>query len=101
MLDVFKDAALCKYKRNVVTTSSPSRSLPNGNAQQFAEKVLEFNNGTPVIKGIVRESMDGSISLINVPIVTPNCEIIVPNLTVHVSNFVFTNIVTKASYSKV
>ncbi|KAL6267314.1 hypothetical protein P5V15_000389 [Pogonomyrmex californicus] len=84
MLDVFKDAALCKYKRNVVTTSSPSRSLPNGNAQQFAEKVLEFNNGTPVIKGIVRESMDGSISLINVPIVTPNCEIIVPNLTVHI-----------------
>lgn len=37
--------------------------------------------------GIVRESTDGSISLINVPIVTPNCEVIVPSLTVHVSNF--------------
>ncbi|XP_012537581.1 ATP-binding cassette sub-family D member [Monomorium pharaonis] len=83
MLDVFKDAALCKYKRNVVT-SSPSRSLPNGNAEHLAEKVIKFNNGTPIIKGIVRESTDGSISLINVPIVTPNCEVIVPNLTVHI-----------------
>ena len=50
MLDVFKDAALCKYKRNVVTTS-PARSLPNGNTQQLAEKVIEFNNGIPIIKG--------------------------------------------------
>ncbi|XP_029659561.1 ATP-binding cassette sub-family D member [Formica exsecta] len=83
MLDVFKDAALCKYKRNIVT-SSPSRALLNGNAQQPADKIIEFDNGTPVIKGIVRESMDGSISLINVPIVTPNCEVIVPGLTVHI-----------------
>ncbi|KAG5332452.1 ABCD2 protein, partial [Acromyrmex charruanus] len=62
---------------------SSSRSFLNGNTE-FAEKVIEFNNGTPIIKGIVRESTDGSISLINVPIVTPNCEIIVPNLTVHI-----------------
>lgn len=50
MLDVFKDAALCKYKRNIVN-SSPSRSLPNGNAQQLVEKIIEFNNGIPIIKG--------------------------------------------------
>lgn len=48
MLDVFKDAALCKYKRNIVT-SSPSRPLPNDNALQLKE--IEFSNGTPVIKG--------------------------------------------------
>ncbi|XP_014467398.1 PREDICTED: ATP-binding cassette sub-family D member 1 [Dinoponera quadriceps] len=82
MLDVFKDAALCKYKRNVVT-SGPSR-LANGNTQQSAEKIIEFSNGTPVIKGIVRESTDGSIKLIDVPIVTPNCEVIVPSLTIHI-----------------
>ncbi|KYN06437.1 ATP-binding cassette sub-family D member 2 [Cyphomyrmex costatus] len=75
MLDVFKDAALCKYKRNIVTSSS--RSFLNGNTD-LTEKVIEFSNG------IVRESTDGSISLINVPIVTPNCEIIVSNLTVHI-----------------
>lgn len=55
MLDVFKDAALCKYKRNVVT-SSPLRSLSNGNAQQPADKIIEFNNGTPVIKGKLNNS---------------------------------------------
>ncbi|GAB1861938.1 ATP-binding cassette sub-family D member 1 [Camponotus japonicus] len=82
MLDVFKDAALCKYKRNVV--SSPSRSLLNGNTPQLVNKIIQFDNGTPIIKGIVRESTDGSISLINVPIVTPNCEVIVPSLTVHI-----------------
>lgn len=50
MLDVFKDAALCKYKRNVVT-SSPSRSLLNGNTQQLVDKIIQFDNGTPIIKG--------------------------------------------------
>jgi len=50
MLDVFKDAALCKYQRNIVT-NSPSRSILNGNTQQLTEKVIEFNNGTPIIKG--------------------------------------------------
>jgi len=54
MLDVFKDAALCKYKRNVVTSSS--RSLSNGNAQQLAEKIIEFSNGTPIIKGKTSKS---------------------------------------------
>lgn len=56
MLDVFKDAALYN--------------------------IIELKDGAPVIKGIVRESTDGSISLIDVPIVTPNCEIIVPRLTI-------------------
>ncbi|XP_050491700.1 ATP-binding cassette sub-family D member isoform X2 [Bombus huntii] len=56
MLDVFKDAALYS--------------------------IIELKDGAPVIKGIVRESTDGSISLIDVPIVTPNCEIIVPRLTI-------------------
>ncbi|RLU23160.1 hypothetical protein DMN91_005438 [Ooceraea biroi] len=83
MLDVFKDSALCKYKRNVVS-SSPSKTLMNGNAQQYVEKIIEFDNGTPVIKGVVEESTDGSISLVNVPIVTPNCEIIVHSLTINI-----------------
>lgn len=49
MLDVFKDSALCKYKRNVV--NSPSRSLLNGNTQQLVDKIIQFDNGTPIIKG--------------------------------------------------
>ncbi|XP_003706566.2 ATP binding cassette subfamily D [Megachile rotundata] len=80
MLDVFKDSALCKYKRNII--SSPLR-IANGTANNGLDKI-ELKDGAPVIKGIVRESTDGSISLIDVPIVTPNCEIIVPSLTIHI-----------------
>ncbi|XP_031834072.1 ATP binding cassette subfamily D isoform X2 [Nomia melanderi] len=81
MLDVFKDAALCKYRRNIV--SSPMK-IANGNANKILERIIELKDGTPVIKGIVQESTDGSISLINVPIVTPNCEVIVPKLSIHI-----------------
>lgn len=82
MLDVFKDAALCKYRRNVVS-NSPSR-ITNANGIQDYEKIIEFKNGLPVIKGIISDSSDGSISLLNVPIVTPNCEVIVPSLTLQI-----------------
>ncbi|XP_078042968.1 ATP binding cassette subfamily D [Augochlora pura] len=81
MLDVFKDAALCKYRRNIV--NSPTK-IANGNANNSIERVIELQDGAPVIKGIVQESTDGSISLINVPIVTPNCEVIVPKLSIHI-----------------
>ncbi|XP_035730058.1 ATP-binding cassette sub-family D member-like isoform X3 [Vespa mandarinia] len=79
MFEVFKDAALCKYQRNVVVNGASRTN--NGNTSHPEKIAIEFKNGNPVIKGIVRESNDGSISLINVPIVTPNCEIIVPSLT--------------------
>lgn len=81
MLDVFKDAALCKYRRNIV--NSPAR-VTNGAANHALDNIIEMKDGAPVIKGIVRESTDGSISLIDVPIVTPNCEIIVPRITIHI-----------------
>ncbi|XP_015434476.1 PREDICTED: ATP-binding cassette sub-family D member 1 [Dufourea novaeangliae] len=81
MFDVFKDAALCKYRRNIV--NSPTR-IANGNANNALEKIIELKDGAAVIKGIVQESTDGSISLIDVPIVTPNCEVIVPRLSIHI-----------------
>ncbi|KOX78530.1 ATP-binding cassette sub-family D member 1 [Melipona quadrifasciata] len=81
MLDVFKDAALCKYRRNIV--NNPSR-ITNDTTYLAVENIIELKDGAPVIKGIVRESTDGSISLIDVPIVTPNCEVIVPKLTIHI-----------------
>lgn len=51
--------------------------------------MCHLHNFIVPLLGIVRESTDGSISLINVPIVTPNCEVIVPSLTVHVSTQLF------------
>ncbi|XP_066582075.1 ATP-binding cassette sub-family D member 1 [Prorops nasuta] len=82
MLDVFKDAALCKYKRNVVSNIPAKPS--NGHNHQAMSNMIEFQDGIPLIKGIVRESLDGSISLIDVPIVTPNCEVIVSSLAIHI-----------------
>lgn len=84
MLDVFKDAALCKYQRNVVV-SQQNRGPVNGNVPELPERLLEFKDNAPMIKGIVRESLDGSIALADVPIVTPNCEVIVSSLTIQVS----------------
>jgi len=34
--------------------------------------------------GIVRETTDGSICLVDVPVVTPNCDIVVPSLSLTV-----------------
>ncbi|XP_034952061.1 ATP-binding cassette sub-family D member [Chelonus insularis] len=82
MFDVFKDAALCKYQRTVVT-SQQTRGA-NGSITPSPERILEFEDGVPVIKGIVRESLDGSIALNDVPIVTPNCEVIVTSLTLQI-----------------
>ncbi|KAK0183235.1 hypothetical protein PV327_001295 [Microctonus hyperodae] len=82
MLDVFKDAALCKYQRNVVMSQQNRGS--NGTVPTSMERLLEFKDGVPMIKGIVRESLDGSIGLADVPIVTPNCEVIVSSLTIEI-----------------
>lgn len=49
MLDVFKDAALCKYRRNIV--SSPSK-MTNGTTNLALENIIELKDGAPVIKGI-------------------------------------------------
>lgn len=89
MLDVFKDAALCKYQRNVVMSQQNRGS--NGTVPTSMERLLEFKDGVPMIKGIVRESLDGSIGLADVPIVTPNCEVIVSSLTIEVTSFIITN----------
>ncbi|XP_014607275.1 PREDICTED: ATP-binding cassette sub-family D member 1 [Polistes canadensis] len=79
MFEVFKDAALCKYQRNVLVNGSIRTN--NGTTSHSDRMTIEFKDGNPVIKGTVRESKDGGISLIDVPIVTPNCEIIVSSLT--------------------
>lgn len=49
MLDVFKDAALCKYRRNIV--SSPSK-ISNGTTNLALENIIELKDGAPIIKGI-------------------------------------------------
>ncbi|KDR16020.1 ATP-binding cassette sub-family D member 2 [Zootermopsis nevadensis] len=75
MLDVFEDASHGKYQRTVVTTSESKHSGRNSGFR------MEFKNGQPVAKGVLCETRDGTIVLENVPIVTPNCDVVCPNLT--------------------
>lgn len=81
MLNVFKDAALCKYQRTVVTSQQTTRQS-SSSVSMIPERLLEFKDGSPIIKGIVCDSLDGSIALDDVPIVTPNCEVIVQSLSI-------------------
>ncbi|XP_074108287.1 ATP binding cassette subfamily D [Cotesia typhae] len=83
MLDIFKDAALCKYQRTVVVNQQFRGT--NSSANSSPKTLLEFKDGSPIIKGIVRESLDGSIALTDVPIVTPNCEVIISSLTIQIN----------------
>ncbi|XP_015518628.1 ATP-binding cassette sub-family D member 1 [Neodiprion pinetum] len=85
MLDVFKDTALCKYQKGIVVGQHRPITGNDGiEVTRPSENILHFEDGVPQIRGIVRESTDGSIGLTNVPIVTPNCEVIVPSLTLRI-----------------
>lgn len=48
MLNVFKDAALCKYRRNIV--NSPLK-ITNGTPNFAVSDIIELKDGIPVIKG--------------------------------------------------
>ncbi|KAH8256355.1 hypothetical protein KR032_003399 [Drosophila birchii] len=73
MMDVFEETAQGVYcKTSVVLSSDQS----NG--------IVEFRNGKPIAKGRIIYTDDPrnmSISLREVPVVTPNCDIVVPKLT--------------------
>ncbi|XP_025197692.1 ATP-binding cassette sub-family D member 1 [Melanaphis sacchari] len=72
MLDVFNDVSKCKYRRNGLTNGKVHKMLPK----------LHYNkDGQLVIRGVVKNSPDGSISLYDVPIVTPNSDVVVSSLT--------------------
>ncbi|XP_039496463.1 ATP-binding cassette sub-family D member isoform X2 [Drosophila santomea] len=72
MMDVFEETAVGVYCK----TSVMELNLSNG--------IIEFRNGKPIAKGRIIYSDDPenmSISLRAVPVVTPNCDIVVPKLT--------------------
>ncbi|XP_063229521.1 ATP-binding cassette sub-family D member 1 [Bacillus rossius redtenbacheri] len=79
MLDVFEDVSRGKYHRTLVSNSE-NKHL-KGKDSVFR---LEFRDGQPVPKGAVKETGDCVISLVNVPIVTPNCDVVCPDLTLRV-----------------
>ncbi|XP_054722118.1 ATP-binding cassette sub-family D member 2-like [Uloborus diversus] len=74
MLTVFEDVSQGKYYRTL--TASSSKSFKK--ATELKE--LKFRNGMPEILGKVIEK-NGIIKLTGVPIITPNCDIVVPSLS--------------------
>uniref|UniRef100_A0A8D8T107 ATP-binding cassette sub-family D member 2 n=1 Tax=Cacopsylla melanoneura TaxID=428564 RepID=A0A8D8T107_9HEMI len=72
MLDVFSEVGEGQYKRTIVTS------------MKHKEAHLHICDGQIQVKGEVRNSLDGSFSLHNVPIVTPNGDVVVPCLTLTV-----------------
>lgn len=75
MLQVFEETAQGLYQKTTVAESNEM----NG--------IIEFKNGKPIAKGRIIYSDDpnvSSISLKAVPVVTPNCDVVVPSLTISI-----------------
>lgn len=75
MLEVFDDTARGRYNKVMLAEGRNNAGI------------LEFRNGHPIAKGRVIVSTDPndrSISLHNVPVVTPNCDIVVSSLTLRI-----------------
>ncbi|KAM8702853.1 hypothetical protein ACLKA7_005189 [Drosophila subpalustris] len=72
MLDVFEETAQGIYSKATVAESNEVNAI------------IEFREGKPIAKGRIIYTEDDnnmSISLRSVPVVTPNCDIVVPSLT--------------------
>ncbi|KAG8178586.1 hypothetical protein JTE90_021006 [Oedothorax gibbosus] len=74
MITVFEEVTDGKYQRTL--TASSSKSFKKASDL----KGLKFKDGMPEIAGEVTE-MNGLIKLENVPVITPNCDIIVSSLS--------------------
>lgn len=72
MLNVFEEVSAGKYEKQVVAFDGANNA-----------GVLEFVNGQPISKGkIIYAKNSSDIHIDHVPVVTPNCDIVVPSLTV-------------------
>uniref|UniRef100_A0A6M2DXR2 Putative long-chain acyl-coa transporter n=1 Tax=Xenopsylla cheopis TaxID=163159 RepID=A0A6M2DXR2_XENCH len=75
MLKVFDDTSKGIYRKNTVAPS---------NAPDATQSVLEFKDGQPVAKGKITYTNELGIILEDVPVVTPNCDIVVPRLSLRI-----------------
>lgn len=75
MLEVFEETAQGIYSKTTVAESNETQGI------------IEFRNGKPVAKGRIIYKNDPenmSISLVAVPVVTPNCDVVVPCLNLNI-----------------
>ncbi|CRK91118.1 CLUMA_CG004806, isoform A [Clunio marinus] len=75
MFQVFDDVSIGVYKKTMVADETTTQGI------------IEFRNGQPVAKGkviYIDDLENMSIILKDVPVVTPNCDIVVPKLTLKI-----------------
>lgn len=90
MLDVFDDSAQGIYHKTTVCTASAGGSGGGGggatgtSAMTNTAGILQFADGRPLAKGRIVRTGGSTISLLAVPVVTPNCDIVVPSLTLSI-----------------
>ncbi|XP_013781630.1 ATP-binding cassette sub-family D member 2-like [Limulus polyphemus] len=75
MFTVFEEVSKGKYQRTLATLNKRDMK------KSLKIKGLTFKDGMPEAKGIVIEIDDGTLKLENVPIITPNCDVVVPDLS--------------------
>lgn len=95
MLTVFEEIGHGQFKRdshvNKLTNNGPVTNGTNNLVTPLSSSLIAYNkNGTPKIRGEVVIVHD-HIQLIDVPIVTPNCDIVVSSLTIKVFGQVVPN----------
>lgn len=75
MFQVFEEVKQGKYQKTVV-----DREIDCQNG------IIEFRNGQPIARGkVFFDDNEMSITLHNVPVVTPNCDIVVPKLSLKIT----------------
>lgn len=84
MFTVFEQVNRGQYKREAVVktdiSANPSTSLDK---LTHPLPMITFKDGVPEAKGVIIE-VDNYIKLENVPVITPNCDIVVPSLSLKV-----------------
>ena len=80
MLQVFEEVSAGHYEKPSIHGDSHSSQ------RQWQSMRLTVANGIPVASGQVLEVFDGAISLDDVPIVTPNFDVVAPSLSLKVVN---------------
>ncbi|XP_076369988.1 ATP-binding cassette sub-family D member 1-like [Tachypleus tridentatus] len=75
MFTVFEEVSEGKYQRTLATLNTRESK------KSFKVQGLTFINGMPEIKGTVIERENSILKLEHVPIITPNCDVVVPDLS--------------------
>lgn len=75
MLKVFTNVSQGKYFKNTIDSQSVTNTAG----------IIDYKNGQPIPRGKLIFSETPEIRIESVPVVTPNCDIVVPSLTVSIT----------------